>query len=300
MPMDRRALLTGAGLMSLAGFSGRPAQAEDAGVAEKADYTMRIGTGRVELAPDTIVSTTLYNGRFPGPLLRFQEGQRAVVDIHNDTDTPELVHWHGQMVPTEVDGAAEEGSPFMPAHGTRRIILTQACGVPFLSYACQGRRRPHPRHVHGTGGTGLYRTRNNPGAYDREIFLVLKEFAPAFSHGGDMAMDTLAGDPVKALQDIGKQADATATRQSQGVRGRLQPVRDQRPHARARRSCSGQAGRAGAIPRAQRQRHGNPQPCAAGSYISGSSRSTAIRYPRRRKCRCCGSARPSAFPRSSR
>jgi len=75
----------------------------------------------VELAADHIVSTTLYNGQFPGPLLRFKEGQQVIIDIHNDTDTPELVHWHGQMIPGDVDGAAEEGSPFVPAHGMRRI-----------------------------------------------------------------------------------------------------------------------------------------------------------------------------------
>ena len=35
-----------------------------------ADVTLRIATGLLELAPDHIVSTTLYNGQFPGPLLR--------------------------------------------------------------------------------------------------------------------------------------------------------------------------------------------------------------------------------------
>ena len=64
-----------------------------------ADYTIRIGMGLVELAPDHIVSTTLYNGQFPGPLIRFKEGQRTLVDIYNDTDVPELVHWRGQMIP---------------------------------------------------------------------------------------------------------------------------------------------------------------------------------------------------------
>jgi hypothetical protein len=29
------------------------------------------------------------------------------------------------------------------------------------------------------------------GAYDREVFLVLKEFEPSFSRGGDMAMGML-------------------------------------------------------------------------------------------------------------
>src|SRR3984893_17045026 len=58
---------------------------------EPANVTLRIAPGLVELAPEHIVSTTLYNGQFPGPLLRFKEGQRVNVDVYNDTDTPELV-----------------------------------------------------------------------------------------------------------------------------------------------------------------------------------------------------------------
>ena len=52
--------------------------------------------------------------------MRFKEGQQAIVDIYNDTDTPEQFHWHGQFVPVDVDGSAEEGTPYIPAHGMRR------------------------------------------------------------------------------------------------------------------------------------------------------------------------------------
>ena len=90
----------------------------------KADYTVRIGAGLIELAPNQIVSTSLYNGQFPGPLLRFKEGQSVTVDIFNDTDTPEQLHWHGQMIPVDVDGAAEEGTPYIPARGVRRLHFT--------------------------------------------------------------------------------------------------------------------------------------------------------------------------------
>jgi FtsP/CotA-like multicopper oxidase with cupredoxin domain len=126
MPLDRRAFLKVGGLTAFA--AGIPAcnRANDQRGEEpaaKADYTIRIATGLVDLAPGHIVSTTLYNNQFPGPLLRLKEGQRAVVDLFNDTDTPELVHWHGQMVPSEVDGASEEGTPFVPAHGKRRIAF---------------------------------------------------------------------------------------------------------------------------------------------------------------------------------
>lgn len=69
-----------------------------------------------------------------------------------------------------------------------------------------------------TGQVGLVyiEPKDNPGAHDREIFLVLKEFAPFFSRGGDMAVGALAGDPVAELQRLGKGADAVAT---QGTKG---------------------------------------------------------------------------------
>ena len=86
-----------------------------------ADYTLTIATKPIELAPNRIVSVTTYNGQFPGPLLRLKEGERITVDIHNQTDTPEQLHWHGQFVSTDIDGAAEEGTPFIPPHGSRRI-----------------------------------------------------------------------------------------------------------------------------------------------------------------------------------
>lgn len=39
------------------------------GAVTKADYSLHIATGVLELSPKRFVSTTLYNGDFPGPLL---------------------------------------------------------------------------------------------------------------------------------------------------------------------------------------------------------------------------------------
>ena len=112
--MDRRKFIRSAGLtLPVAGIL--PAVAGSVLLRERrlprdepADYTIRIATGLVEVGPQHIISTTTYNGQFPGPLLRFKEGQRTVVDIYNDTDRPEQFHWHGQFVPVDVDGSAEE------------------------------------------------------------------------------------------------------------------------------------------------------------------------------------------------
>jgi FtsP/CotA-like multicopper oxidase with cupredoxin domain len=107
MSVDRRSLLKSAAALPLVSATQSLAQTADQPPAGKADYTIRIGTGLVELSPEHIVSTTLYNGQFPGPMVRLTEGKQVVVDIHNDTDTPDQLHWHGQFVPTDVDGAAE-------------------------------------------------------------------------------------------------------------------------------------------------------------------------------------------------
>jgi FtsP/CotA-like multicopper oxidase with cupredoxin domain len=183
----------------------------------RADYTLRIASGLVELAPDHIISTTLYNGQCPGPLLRFKEGQRAIVDVYNDTDTPELVHWHGQMIPSEVDGAAEEGTPFVPAHGMRRIaFVPRPAGFRFYhTHVFAGGDLNRGTYTGQTGPVYI-EPKNNPGAYDREVFLVLKEFAPSLSRGGDMAMDVLAGTALAALRRMGQEADERAPQKSKG------------------------------------------------------------------------------------
>jgi FtsP/CotA-like multicopper oxidase with cupredoxin domain len=215
--IDRRSLLKYAGLAPLIGAMPRLAYSADEATLEKADYTLHIGTGLVELAPDQIVSTILYNGEFPGPLLRFKEGQQVIVDVHNDTDTPELVHWHGQMIPSDVDGAAEEGTPFVPAHGMRRIsFVPKPSGFRFYhTHVVAGADLNRGTYT-GQAGPVYIEPKDNRGAYDREIFLVMKEFEPAFSQGGDMAIDALAGAPVKALQQMGKVADEEAQEKTKG------------------------------------------------------------------------------------
>ena len=200
MPVDRREFLKlgglalgAAALPAPSGMAAALADAADPPSAAKADYSLRIGTGLVEVGPQRFLSTTTYNGQFPGPLLRFREGRQVVVDIHNDTDTPEQLHWHGQFVPDSVDGAAEERTPYIPAHGSRReVFVPGPSGLRFY-------------HTHLRAGSDLYRgqyggevgpvyiePRDDPGHYDREFFLTLKEFEPFYSQGGDMAMDFLA------------------------------------------------------------------------------------------------------------
>ena len=173
-----------------------------------ADYTLTIAVTPLELAPDRIITTTTYNGQFPGPLLRLKEGAPVTIDIVNETNTPEQLHWHGQFVPTDVDGAAEEGTPYIPAHGSRRIRFTpKPSGYRFYHTHVRAKADLGAGQYTGQVGPVYIEPKNNPGNYDREVFLTLKEFEPTLSRGGDMAMNFLEPSAVvKELHDSGEGA----------------------------------------------------------------------------------------------
>jgi FtsP/CotA-like multicopper oxidase with cupredoxin domain len=161
--------------------------------AAPADYTLTIATKPIELAPNRIISLTVYNGQFPGPLLRFKEGERVAIDIHNETDTPEQLHWHGQFVPTDVDGAAEEGTPFIPPRGSRRIsFVPKPSGFRFYHTHVRAGANLAAGQYNGLVGPVYIEPKQHAGNYDREVFLTLKEFQPTLSRGGDMAQDFLS------------------------------------------------------------------------------------------------------------
>jgi FtsP/CotA-like multicopper oxidase with cupredoxin domain len=170
-----------------------------------ADYTVRIRVSPIEIAPKRIVSVTNYNGQFPGPLMRLKEGQPVTIDLFNDTDEPEQLHWHGQMVPVDVDGAAEEGTPYIPAHGKRRITFTpRPAGFRFYHTHNRAGANLAGGQYNGEVGPVYIEPRQDLGNYDREVFLVLKEFEPTFSRGGDMPQDFLPPVVVKQLQEQGE------------------------------------------------------------------------------------------------
>jgi FtsP/CotA-like multicopper oxidase with cupredoxin domain len=158
------------------------ATAAHAEEAISADITLRISPIAMELAPSRFISTIGYNGTSPGPVLRVREGKPVSVDVINDTDAAELVHWHGLFVSPEVDGSEEEGTPAVPPGGRRRYQFT-----------------PHPAgtrwyHSHAMAGADLHRgtytgqygflmidSGDDPGQYDQEIFLALRDWEPFFT-----------------------------------------------------------------------------------------------------------------------
>ncbi len=150
--------------------------------ATKADYTLRIAPVTVELDPNRILSTIGYNGSAPGPVLRMREGKPVTVDVINDTDVPELVHWHGMLIPPDVDGVEEEGTPLVPPHGRRRYQLTpRPAGSRWYHTHAMAMDDLHRGTYTGQYGFVYIDSGNDPGHYDQEHFLSIRDWEPFFT-----------------------------------------------------------------------------------------------------------------------
>jgi len=47
---------------------------------------------------------TTVNGSLPAPLIRLREGQHVRIEVTNATDEPSSIHWHGLLLPFQMDG----------------------------------------------------------------------------------------------------------------------------------------------------------------------------------------------------
>jgi FtsP/CotA-like multicopper oxidase with cupredoxin domain len=177
--------------------SATPHPASGAVPESRADYTLRIAPVTVELDRSHILSTIGYNGSAPGPVLRMREGKPVTVEVINETDTPELVHWHGMLIPPEVDGTAEEGSPYVAAHGRRRFQLTPGpAGSRWYHSHAMAMSDLHKGAYTGQFGFVYVDGAHDPGQYDQELFLALRDWEPYFTGTMDDEDDDTHGGPV--------------------------------------------------------------------------------------------------------
>jgi FtsP/CotA-like multicopper oxidase with cupredoxin domain len=162
-----------------------------------ADYTLRIAPVTVELDRAHILSTIGYNGVAPGPVLRMREGKPVTVEVINDTDTPELVHWHGMLIPPEVDGTEEEGSPLVAPHGRRRFELTPGpAGSRWYHSHAMAMDDLHKGAYTGQFGFVYVEGGSDPGHYDQELFLALRDWEPFFTGSMDDEDDDTHDGPL--------------------------------------------------------------------------------------------------------
>ncbi len=66
---------------------------------------------------DETVRMLSYNGSIPGPTLRVRQGSQVTIDVTNEGDLADTVHWHGLRLENRYDGTHQTQTP-IPRGGT--------------------------------------------------------------------------------------------------------------------------------------------------------------------------------------
>ncbi|ALC14746.1 MULTISPECIES: copper resistance system multicopper oxidase [Sphingomonadaceae] len=125
--LDRRQVLRGAtmagGGLALSAYMPAWAQSVSAGIAKPLptvsgeDITLRVAHQKMMI--DGRESHAIgINGTVPAPLIRLREGQNVRLHVVNDLDEETSIHWHGLLVPFQMDGVPGISFPGIPARST--------------------------------------------------------------------------------------------------------------------------------------------------------------------------------------
>ena len=125
--LDRRRLLRGAALggggLALTNLLPGWAQAAPSGPAQTLpsvsgeDISLTIGHARWTVDGRAGHAVTV-NGSLPAPLIRLKEGQDVRLSVTNRLMEPASIHWHGMLVPFQMDGVPGVTFPGIPAGQT--------------------------------------------------------------------------------------------------------------------------------------------------------------------------------------
>ena len=134
------------------------------------DIALTIGQVSVEV--DGKVSRAIgINGTVPGPLIRLKEGQRVRLRVQNTLDEDSSIHWHGLLVPFEMDGVPGVSFPGIMPRSTFDYEFD-------LSHPGTYWYHSHSAYQEEDGVYGpivIDPAGPDPVAYDREHVLVLSD-----------------------------------------------------------------------------------------------------------------------------
>jgi len=118
------------------------------------------------------------NGSIPAPLLRLKEGDNVRLRVTNHLDEDTSIHWHGLIVPFQMDGVPGVSFPGIKPHTTfdYEFPLKQAGTYWYHSHSGLQEQRGHygPLIIDPAGA--------DPIAYDREHVVMLSDWSFMHPH----------------------------------------------------------------------------------------------------------------------
>ena len=178
-----RATALGAAGLSLSGLLPAWAQSGTAGLLPTLptltgeDITLRVGHSPFTVDGRTGHAITL-NGVLPAPLIRLREGQNFRLKVINELDEDTSIHWHGLIVPFQMDGVPGVSFPGIRARGTfiYEFPVIQNGTYWYHSHSGLQEQQGHygPMIIDPKGA--------DPVAYDREHVIVLSDWTFVHPH----------------------------------------------------------------------------------------------------------------------
>lgn len=125
-------------------------------------------------------SAVTINGTLPGPILRFREGETATLRVTNRLDEDTSIHWHGILVPDNMDGVPGLSFPGIPPGETftYRFPVRQSGTYWYHSHSSL------QEQLGQYGPLVMEPDRPDPVRYDREHFVVLSDWTFRDPHRG--------------------------------------------------------------------------------------------------------------------
>jgi CopA family copper-resistance protein len=74
------------------------------------EYKLTIAQDEINITGKSARGMTI-NGGIPGPTLRFKQGDFARIHVHNKMSVETSIHWHGVLVPPDMDGVPNVSFP---------------------------------------------------------------------------------------------------------------------------------------------------------------------------------------------
>ena len=134
-------------------------------------YDLMIAETPFEVAGRRTTATTI-NGTVPGPLLRLREGEETILRVTNRLKEDTSIHWHGILLPPEMDGVPGVSFPGILAGTTfeYRFPLKQYGSYWYHSHSGLQEQLGHygPLVIEPADGY--------PYRFDREYFVVLSDW----------------------------------------------------------------------------------------------------------------------------
>ncbi|MEO7774893.1 MAG: copper resistance system multicopper oxidase [Steroidobacteraceae bacterium] len=141
------------------------------------DIALRIGRSMFRVDGRAAHAVSI-NGTVPGPLLRLREGDRVRLAVTNDLDEDTSIHWHGLLVPFQMDGVPGVTFPGIPPKETfvYEFALRQSGTYWYHSHSGLQEAEGH------YGPIIIDPAEADPVAYEREHVIVLSDFSFMHPH----------------------------------------------------------------------------------------------------------------------